>query len=260
MKTIVITGASSGIGLATGEYFAKKGFKVYGLSRTSGTSKLITYIPCDVTKKEQVESAFESIQEDINAVVNNAGVGISGAVEYATTEDIKKIIDVNILGVVNVCQVATPYLRKTKGRIVNIGSVAGELTIPFQLFYSITKASVGVLSEGLNMELRPFGIKVITVMPGDTKTSFTNNRKKTEVVNDLYKDRIQKSVARMEKDEQHGKDPVTVSKVIYKVIKKKHPPIKVAVGFEYKIFVFLKRLFPNRLVNYILYKMYAGGK
>jgi short-subunit dehydrogenase len=81
----------------------------------------------------------------------------------------------------------------------------------------MTKAAVGVLSEGLRMELRPFGIKVTTVLPGDTKTSFTNNRKKTEVVDNIYHDRIQKSVLRMEVDEQKGKDPITVSKTIYRV-------------------------------------------
>jgi short-subunit dehydrogenase len=154
--------------------------------------------------------------------------------------------------------VAIPYLRKTKGRIVNIGSVAGELTIPFQTFYSMTKASVAALSEGLNMELKPFGIKVITVMPGDTKTGFTNNRRKTEVTNELYNDRIQKSISRMEKDEQHGKNPISVSKLIYKVIRKRRPPIKTTVGVDYKFLVFLKRLLPTRFVNYILYKMYAG--
>jgi len=260
MKTIIITGASSGIGLVTGEFLVSKGYKVYGLSRSKGTSQLINYIACDVTKKEQVEKAFNEVGEDIHAVINNAGIGISGAVEYATSEDIKKIIDVNLIGVVNVCQVAIPYLRKTKGRIVNIGSVAGDLTIPFQTFYSVTKSAVNILTEGLYMELKPFKIKVINVMPGDTKTSFTNNRQKTDVVDDLYQERIKKSIERMEKDEQHGKKPITVSKVIYKMLKKKRPPLKIAVGFEYKLFVFLKRLLPNRLVNYILYKMYAGAK
>lgn len=258
MKTVVITGATSGIGLTTALYLVDKGYKVYGLSRRLGDNEKINYLSCDATDIKQVEAAFKQIDGDIDAVINNAGMGISGAVEYATSEDVKRIIDVNVVGVVNVCQVAIPYLRKTKGRIINIGSVAGDLTIPFQVFYSITKAAVNTLSEGLNMELRPFGIKVTTVLPGDTKTSFTSNRKKTEVVDEYYQDRIQKSVARMEKDEQQGKSPITVAKVIYKVLKKKNPPLKVTVGFEYKLIVFLRRILPNRLVNYILYKMYAG--
>ena len=81
MKTVVITGASSGIGLVTGEYLASKGYKVYGLSRSKGNTKAINYIACDVTDKSQVEAAFRQIPEDIDAVINNAGIGIGGAIE-----------------------------------------------------------------------------------------------------------------------------------------------------------------------------------
>ena len=95
-------------------------------------------------------------------------------------------------------------------------------------------------------------------MPGDTKASFTKNREKREDIDDIYKDRIKKSVARMEKDEQNGKDPITVAKTIYRVIKKKNPKSKIAIGFSYKFILFLKRILPTRLVNYIIYKMYAS--
>ncbi|HEY8395971.1 MAG TPA: SDR family NAD(P)-dependent oxidoreductase [Bacilli bacterium] len=258
MKTVVITGASSGIGLVTGEYLARKGFKVYGLSRTKGESELITYIACDVTDKNQVESAFGMIGEDIDAVINNAGIGIGGAVEYTSAEDLRRIIDVNIIGVVNVCQVALPYLRKTKGRIINIGSVAGDMAIPFQTFYSVTKAGIGIFSEALNIETRPFGVRVTLVLPGDTKTSFTAHRKKELSEDEIYGKRIKNSLEKMEKDEINGMPPVKVSKVIYKVLRKKNPPIRITVGFSYKILVFLKRFVPYRFLNYVLYKMYGG--
>lgn len=259
-KVIVITGASSGIGKMTSKFLLNKGYIVYGLSRTQGDNNTINFVKCDVTDKTQVKKAIDQIynkEQNIYAVINNAGMGISGAVEYTKEEDITKIIDVNLRGVINVCQAVIPYLRLSKGKIINIGSVAGELTIPFQTFYSVTKAGVGVLSEALRMELRPFGIKVTCVMPGDTKTSFTKNRSKDEVEDGIYKDRIKNSIARMEKDEQYGKDPITVSKAIYHVLKKNNPPVKVTVGFNYKFLVFLKRLLPYKLVNYILYKMYA---
>jgi len=260
MKTVVLTGASSGIGLATGEYLAQNGYKVYGLSRTSGNSPLINFISCDVTDRLQVENAFKNIPEDIYAVINNAGMGISGPVELAEVDEIKKIFKVNVLGVINVCQIAIPYLRKTKGRIINIGSVAGEMTIPFQVFYSMSKAGVATVSEGLNMELKPFGIKVTMVMPGDTQTGFTKNREKTDNLDDLYKDRYLRSISKMEQDEQKGKSPLSVAKVIAKVLRRKHPPIKVTVGWEYKLLVFLKRLVSARALNNILYQMYARKK
>ena len=258
MKTVVITGASSGIGLVTGEYLASKGYKVYGLSRSKGNTKAINYIACDVTDKSQVEAAFRQIPEDIDAVINNAGIGIGGAIEYTPTEDIEKIISVNIMGVVNVTQVALPYLRKTKGRIVNIGSVAGDMAIPFQAFYSLTKAGVGIFSEALNIEVRPFGVRSILVLPGDTKTSFTENRKKGVLEDEVYGKRIRKSLEKMEKDEIKGMPPVAVAKVVHKVLEKKNPPIRVTVGCGYKILVFLKRLVPSRFLNYVLYKLYGG--
>ena len=256
-KVVVITGASSGIGKVCANYLYDKGYKVYGLNRTLIISEKIEYIKCDVTNEEDVKNAFLNIEEDIYAVINNAGMGISGAIEYATSEDVSRIIDVNIKGVINVCKYAIPRLRATKGKIINIGSVAGELTIPFQTFYSMSKVAVSTYTEGLRMELKPFGIKATTVLPGDTKSSFSKNRKKTEVVDELYKDRIERSISRMEKDEQSGKDPISVAKVIYKLLKRKNPPVKVTVGFIYKLFVFLKRILPSRLVNYILYKMYG---
>jgi len=256
-KVVVITGASSGIGKVCAEYLVQKGYKVYGLNRSDIQSDKIHYLKCDVTNEEDVINAFNQIPEDIYAVINNAGMGISGAIEYTSVEDFEKIFAVNVKGVFNVCKHAIPRLRKTNGRIINIGSVAGELTIPFQTFYSMTKAAVSTFTEGLAMELRPFGIKATTVLPGDTKSNFTKNRKKTDVVDEVYKDRIIRSIARMEKDEKNGKDPITVAKVIYKVLRKKNPPIKVTVGFEYKLFVFLKRIVPSKFANYILYKMYG---
>src|SRR5690554_5504509 len=256
-KVVVITGASSGIGKVCAEYLYDKGYKVYGLNRSVIESDKIHYLKCDVTNEEAVKLAFDSIEEDIYAVINNAGIGISGAIEYATSEDVDKIFAVNVKGVINVCKYAIPRLRATKGKIINIGSVAGELTIPFQTFYSMSKVAVSTYTEGLRMELKPFGIKATTVLPGDTKSSFSKNRKKTEVVDELYKDRIERSISRMEKDEQSGKDPISVAKVIYKLLKRKNPPVKVTVGFIYKLFVFLKRILPSRLVNYILYKMYG---
>lgn len=257
MKTIVITGASSGIGLTTGEFLAQKGYKVYGLSRTIGNSSLIHYISCDVSDLEQVKNAFSQIDGDIDVIINNAGMGISGPVETAKPEDIDKILAVNLYGVIHVCQVGLLYLRKTKGKIINIGSVAGELSIPFQTFYSVTKAAVASFSEGLRNEVRPFHISVTTVMPGDTKTAFTQNRKKIDQPDLLYGERFLRSIAKMEVDEQKGKNPLSVANVIFRIIKRKHPPVKVTVGFEYKLIVFLKRLLPNRFVNWLVYMLYG---
>ena len=157
-----------------------------------------------MTERRQVEEAFAMIPEDIDAVINNAGIGVGGSIEYTPIEDVQQIIDVNLLGVVNVVQVALPYLRKTKGRIINIGSVAGDMAIPFQAFYSLTKAGLGIFSEALNIETRPFGVRSVLVLPGDTQTSFTANRKKGILEDGIYGKRIRKSLEKMERDEMRA--------------------------------------------------------
>lgn len=259
-KVVIITGSSSGIGEVCADFLLSKGYIVYGLSRTKPKNENINFLKCDVTNQEEaidVINRIYALEGRIDVLINNAGMGISGAFELTKAEEIDKIINVNLRGVINLSQATIPYLRESKGKIINIGSVAGEFVIPFQSFYSITKAGVAVLSESLRLELKPFGIKVTCVMPGDTKTKFTANREKNEETGSIYGERIKKSVAQMERDEQKGKSPISVAKVIYKVIKKKNPAPKITVGFSYKLLVFLKRILPLKVIHFILYRKYG---
>lgn len=262
-RVVVVTGASSGIGLVTAKHLHQQGFTVYGLSRTLPKETVpFAYVTADLASGESVEKAVKIISEKekgIYALVNCAGMGISGAVEYTSDAEVKRIFDVNVFGLHRLTRALIPLLRNEKNaRIVNVSSVAAELVIPFQTFYSMTKAALNAYTEGLRMELRPFGIRVCAVLPGDTKTGFTGAREKSPIAeNDLYGKRIVSSVARMEKDEQKGKDPITVAKTISRLLARRKPPLYKTVGFEYKLFVFLKRLLPNSLRNFILYSMYG---
>ena len=262
-KVIIVSGASSGIGKLTAKYLHEQGNKVVGLSRSYPKDEYkYDYILCDLSNSESVDNAVKEIQTKYNkldVLINCAGIGISGAVEYTTLEEANKIFQVNVIGQFNLTKQLIPLLRKSnRSKIINIGSVAGELTIPFQTFYSMTKASMHKFTEGLRMELKPFNIGVSTVLPGDTKTGFTDNRYQPQVMeDDLYRDRIKKSINKMEHDERHGMSPMSVVKVINKLIKRKRMPIHVTVGFSYKFLVFLGKILPKRLVNWILSKMYA---
>ncbi len=258
-KVVIITGASSGIGYQTALFLNEKGYKVYGISTREFSSDKFTHISCDVTDTEKMSDIFKDIYEkegSIYALINNAGIGISGAVEYANVDEVKKIFDINLISVVNLSSKILPYLRESKGKIINISSVAGEIPIPFQACYSATKSAVENFSMALNNEIRPQKIKVCCVRPGDTKTNFTKNRIKTDVVNDIYGKRIVNSVKKMEKDEQKGTEPIKVSKLIYKCLKKKNPPLVCTVGTGYKFLCFLGKILPKKLVNYIVYKLY----
>lgn len=259
----VVTGASSGIGKALCETLKQDGETVYGLSRRLPKEEVgYHYLACDVTKPKEIEQAIQTIaneQGKIDVLVNCAGMGVSGAIEYTTLEEVNRIFQTNVMGVFSFTKAALPLLRQSeKPKVIQIGSVAGDLVIPFQTFYSMTKAAVHVFSEGLRMELRPFGIDVSVVLPGDTKTGFTAAREQPNVLeNDVYNDRVKRSIARMEHDEQHGKSPMTVVHVVKRIAKKRRMPVKVTVGFEYKLFIFLKRILPKRFENWILYLMYG---
>lgn len=258
-KVVVVTGASSGIGLATARRLASKSYKVYGLARRPFSDELFECLQADVNDLPSVETVLQSVYEregHIDAVVNNAGMGIAGAVEYAEPKSIQRIFDTNLTSLVKISSVAVKYLKETKGNLVNIGSVAGELPIPFQSCYSATKAGVLNFSLALDGELRRFGVKVTVVQPGDTKTGFTAARV-IEGGEEGYGGKIGRSIRRMEHDEQNGKSPDTVAKAVERALKKRRPPLKITVGGQYKFFVGLKKLLPTRFVNFILRKLYA---
>ena len=257
---IVITGGSSGIGLETARLFAENPTnKVFVLNRRSVNVSNITSINCDITSDKDIDKALGKIIKEVGSVdllINNAGMGISGAIENHDLVDIKKIVDVNFVGLVNVTRKFIPYLRNSKGMIINISSVAGPISIPFQTMYSATKSAILAFSNGLRNELRPYGVRVTSVLPGDTKTGFTDSRKKSDDIGN-YGDRIEKSVSKMEKDERNGVPASKVARLIKKVSKKKNPNTYYVVGTSYHLLVFLSRILPKRLVNWIVYQLYA---
>jgi len=258
----VITGASSGIGLATAKYLANRGFKVYGLSRNEVKNVNFESVVCDITNYDLVQEKFEYIFEKegkIDVLVNNAGMGIAGAIEHTSAEDIKHIFDLNLLALINSCKCIVPFMRKQGGgKIINMGSVASVVPIPFQSCYSASKAAVDMFSMSFGLEVRDFKIAVTTVFPGDTKTGFTDNRVKNKLLEDEhYAKRISDSIGKMEKDERQGMKPESVSKVIFKVIRRKRPPSRVTVGFGYKLIVLLSKILPRKLMLVVVKKLYG---
>ncbi len=257
-KVVVITGASSGIGLATARLLLSQGYRVYGIARRE-VAEPFECFRGDVNDAARIKEIFAAIKERegrIDAVVNNAGMGIAGEVESASEEKIRTIFDTNLTSLAVISSLAIPYLRETGGNLVNLSSVAGELPIPFQSCYSATKAGVLNFSLALDGEVRRFGVHVTAILPGDTKTGFTAARV-IEGDGSGYGGSVKRSIGRMEHDEQNGKSPDTVACAIARVLKKKRPPLRVTVGASYRLFAGLKRLLPTRFVNWILRKMYA---
>ena len=181
-KVAVVTGGTSGIGRATALALKDAGCTVYELSRRAQGVEGLHHISADVTREESVRAAVEQImarEGRIDILVNNAGFGISGAVEFTSTEEAKSLFDVNFFGMVNMNRQVVPIMREAgRGRIVNLSSVAAPVPIPFQTYYSATKAAVNAYTMALANELRPFGVTVCAVMPGDIHTGFTAARRK----------------------------------------------------------------------------------
>ncbi len=260
MKIAVITGGSSGIGKATALNLSKNGYKVYELSRSGTSTEDIIHISCNVASEEAVKNAISQIIEEsktINLVINNAGFGISGAVEFTENEAIKRLFDVNFFGAVNVIKATLPYLRESKGRIINVSSVGGVLSLPFQSFYSATKSALNAFTLALANEIRKHEVSVCALLPGDVSTGFTDSREKSSIGEDIYKGSINRSVSTMEKDEKSGMKPEKIAKLIYKIAEKKRVKPFYTAGFKYKLFILLSKILPTRLVNYIVGKIYA---
>ena len=162
-KICVITGGTSGIGKCTAEAMVKKGYTVYELSRREAGNPGMYHIPTDVTDPEACQRAIDAVYSQagrIDVMINNAGFGISGAIEFTPIEQAKRQLDVNFFGMVNMNHAVIPVMRKQGfGRIVNLSSVAGAIAIPFQAFYSASKAAINSYTMALANEVKPFGVE-----------------------------------------------------------------------------------------------------
>ena len=261
-KIAILTGGSSGIGLETAKALAKEGCKVYEFSRRAASFGFMEHVCVDVSDEAQVKAAVDMVAERegrIDILVNNAGFGISGAFEFTDTADAKRLMDVNLFGMSNTIKAVLPHMRaQKKGRIVNLSSVAGPLPIPFQSWYSISKAAVNALTMSVANEVKPYGVSVCCVMPGDIKTGFTAARRKSIAGDDVYQGRIARSVSRMEKDEQNGMSPAVAGAFIARLALKKSVSPYNTIGFMYKCCILLSKLLPGRLIRFILGLMYAN--
>ena len=241
-KVAVVTGGTSGIGKQTALALKAAGYTVYELSRRAQGVEGLHHLVADITHEELVDAAIGEVlrqEGHIDVVVNNAGFGISGAIEFTKTEDAKRLFDADFFG------------------IVNLSSVAAAAPIPFQAYYSAAKAAVNSYTMALANELRPYGVTVCAVQPGDIHTGFTAAREKTIDGDDVYGGRISRSVARMEHDEQTGMDPAKAGAFIAKVAMKQRVKPIYTIRFDYQFLALLTRILPYRFLNWLIGVIYG---
>ncbi|MEM9679641.1 MAG: SDR family oxidoreductase [Bacteroidota bacterium] len=263
-KVVLITGGSSGIGKAIGEFLLEKGFIVYGTSRNPNNylDSKFPIIALDVTKPETITSCISEVlgkASRIDVLINNAGAGITGPVEEIPDQEIKRNFEINFFGPLNVIKAVLPSMRQQKsGLIVNITSIAGYMGLPFRGAYSASKGALELITESYRMELKPFNIEMVNVAPGDFATNIAAGRYHAPVLeNSPYKDVYGASLKMMDDHVDDGGDPKDVAKAILKIINTNRPKIHYKVGaFMQKFSIVLKRLLPDNVYEKMLMNHY----
>lgn len=262
-KVILITGASSGIGKAVASYLSDKNYKVYGTSRNpDAKNKSFKMITLDVKNTSSIKKAIElvvSLEGKIDVLINNAGKGITGAIEETPLEAIKENFETNFFGTIEVIKAVLPQMRIQKsGLIINTTSIAGYMGLPFRGVYSASKGALAIITESVSMEVKQFGINVVNIAPGDFATNIASGRFHTPIYeNSAYKKKYSENLDLMNKHVDKGKNPIIMAKAIEKIINKKRPRINYKIGnFTEKLSIVLKRILPSRWYEKLLMNHY----
>jgi NAD(P)-dependent dehydrogenase (short-subunit alcohol dehydrogenase family) len=246
-NVVLVTGASSGIGEAIAALLARDGHQVFGTSRKGGATRDgVELLTLDVRSDASVQSCVDALLRKagrIDALVNNAGYLLSGAVEEATLEEARAELETNFFGVVRMVKAVLPAMRRARsGRIVTISSLAGLVPVPFWGFYNASKFAVEGLMETLRHELKPFGIQVAMVEPGAIHTPFYENPKARPMTEYApWRDRALKTMAHFV---EKAPGPDVVAEVVSRLLKSPNPPLRNRVTREGSLFPFLRWLLP----------------
>ena len=252
-KIVLITGATSGIGKETALLLAQKGFLVYGTARNTDHHNLpFRLLPMDVRNEASVQAAVQQIIAEVGRIdilINNAGVGITGALEELPTEQLHNVFATNLYGAISVIQQVLPTMRaQHSGLIINIASIAGYMGLPFRGAYSASKGALLLITEALRMEVKPFDIEGTTISPGDYATVIENS---------AYAQVYQEQLNLMNEHVNSGGNPAEMAAKILKVINTPHPKVHYKQGsFLQKISIALKRLLPSKRYEKMLMKHY----
>ena len=278
-KTVLITGTSSGVGRASALLMAHLGFEVFaGVRKLRDGEKLqaeagvrIVPIVMDVADPESINTAASALttrlgERGLDGLVNVAGIGTSGPLEYIDPGELKKVFEVNVFGQIAVIQAFVPLLRKTCGRIVNISSVVAHIAVPFGGALAASKSAFGSLSDTLRLELRPFGIHVCVVEPGSIHTPAVDKtlgdvegriRRLPPDGARLYGNMLRNFTRRAYAQEQNGSAPEVVARVVSHALTARRPRIRYIVGKGARQLTLLPKLIPERALDHLRMKLFG---
>ena len=270
VNVVLLTGGSSGIGLEIARRLMSYGTVVYSASRKisvnqnekKGPGEIIPVI-MDVNNEIEIKSVVSRIIQEnkrLDAVICNAGNGIAGAVENTNMDEIKYQFETNFFGAVKTIKTCLPIFREQKfGKIIAISSI-GEITpLPYQAFYSASKAALSIFMQSLAIETKPFGIQCCTVLPGNVRTGFTSARKfskQSDSQGSVYFNRMKKSITNMERDELNGMEASFIAKKTVNQFMKKRMKAVMIPGITYKFIYWLFNVTPVKLRLWLVTRLY----
>ncbi|NNM23497.1 MAG: SDR family oxidoreductase [Flavobacteriaceae bacterium] len=264
-KVVLITGGSSGIGKAIGEYLHSRNYRVFGTSRNPDAyldSSLFPLLKLEVSDQNSIETAIYQLLEQekrIDVLLNNAGVGITGPVEETPSEEIRKAFEINFYGPLHVIKAVLPQMRKQgSGHIINVTSIAGYMGLPYRGIYSATKGALELITEAYRMEIKQFGVQMTNIAPGDFATNIANGRYHVPATQGSpYEGAYGDTLKMMNEHVNAGSDPMQMAIAVKKIIENPHPKIHYKVGaFLQKFSIVLKRILPDKVYERMLMKHY----
>ena len=263
-KVVLITGASSGLGLSIAEFLSSNGHVVYGTSRKpQASSGKVRMLQSDVTDESGIISAVKTIlseQGRIDVLINNAGLGIAAPMETVSISDVASVLDTNVIGIIRTIQAVLPQMRRQgSGLILNISSIGAEIGLPYRGVYSASKAAVDRISEALRSELAPFGIQVSVIQPGAVKTEINKNRIRTELPADsVYKKNYDAAYGLINESINQGLNAEAFGRLVNDILQQKRVKAIYRLGNRTeKLSVLLKRLLPAATFEKMIRKHYG---
>ena len=263
---ILITGASTGIGLSCAKYFAIKGeFVIAGVRKHEDFTKFENHpnihpIILDVTNPTHIANAVDYIKQNqikLDILINNAGIAVLGPLVELSESDLMLQFDVNVLGVFRITKALYPFILKSKGRIVNIGSTSGLHAYPFEGPYAMSKHAIEAFSDSLRRELMPFGIKVILIEPSKVKTDIWNKTEATfkKLEQSEFREKAERLLKKSLNDNQtKGLEPEAVAREIYSIIKKTDPNPRYVIS-KHKLLSWITNIIPDRWLDSVIRKI-----
>lgn len=261
-QVVLVTGGSSGLGQAMCSRLAAAGHTVIGTGRDPKEQPHgYTLVAMDITDEASVGRAVQEVlarHGRIDVLINNAGLGIQGPAEDITPELGQRLFDANFFGLHRVCRAVLPGMRaQGKGLIINVSSIAANFGLPYRAFYSASKAAVDRYSEALSIELKPFGVKVVVVQPGEFNTRIATGRLRPEHISPAYTKGYDRAMEVLGGSLHYSRDPDELAVVVARIINDPTPALtyRVAQGVQ-KLSVLLKKLLPGRRFERMVGKHY----